>query len=836
VTNTVGRVDFTARLDGRRTPKDAENIGRKMGAEASDGFDETWSKGFKDTLAKSGQDAFARWEKNGRSSGGVYGKAFTDRFSVYLKDAEKNFASLRLDPGFLDGLNEKFDDAGLAAGHLQRQLVTLRDEGILNASAFKAAQRQVDDWANSQKIAAIRANDTADALDRHNFQVKKFEDELAASMKALDTYNDTTRKSKVDLDLWGGVLDKATTSITKNKDATDGMNLSWGKIPHNGRQAIVWTAAIVSAMEQMATLGSAAGAGLLIVGGAATQALVGGGALFAVFQGLGGELEELPEAVRPAAEAFQGLGDSFGILQDAIQVGALDNAAGAFERIGTAVEQLAPAFTPLSDVIGGLIDSFSEWAEAATLPGGNVFELVEQSAPTFDTLMRTVGKFGDTLLDAFTDPTMQRGIQGLVGWIDDLVDGFDEFVNSPAFGSWIDNGIRIFESLGGLLEGIATTLNNLVTPDSVDRTIRFLDALTGSMPLFEGLLTTLGGLDVFGIIATALETLGIALAPLFAVLEPIATIIGNVLIGALQGLGAALEFLSPLFLPIQIGMGLISAVAQPMIEWFTKMTEELGIVGGSISDVTGKIMEALNPAFEAISDAITTMLPSPEEFATFLNDTLVPAIEDVADWIQSDLVPAIEDFATWINDTAIPAAEDFADFFNEEIGPVIEDVAEWLGDSADDFRVWAGVVSGVMKSLLGPIGWAIDAFNNLFGAANTANNAARSGGGGGGGFVRPMARGGVLYGPTHVLAGEAGREAFVPLDRPLSQVDESVRWLAAIARGQSGVNHMATGGIAGASGTQIIISEGAIVVNDRSGDPRRTGNEVLQRFAEDVMG
>lgn len=61
-----------------------------------------------------------------------------------------------------------------------------------------------------------------------------------------------------------------------------------------------------------------------------------------------------------------------------------------------------------------------------------------------------------------------------------------------------------------------------------------------------------------------------------------------------------------------------------------------------------------------------------------------------------------------------------------------------------------------------------------------------------------FALGGITSGPS--IAGEAGREAVVPLDRPLSQIDPSVRALAAIAQGKMG----AGGGIE-AGAIQIVV-------------------------------
>lgn len=87
-----------------------------------------------------------------------------------------------------------------------------------------------------------------------------------------------------------------------------------------------------------------------------------------------------------------------------------------------------------------------------------------------------------------------------------------------------------------------------------------------------------------------------------------------------------------------------------------------------------------------------------------------------------------------------------------------------------------------------------------------------------------MARGGILNHPTMVMAGEAGREAFVPLDRPLSQVDPAVRALAAFAQG---IPQMATGGVVGGNGRSVDVG-GITVVSDR--DPHAIAAEVVNRL------
>lgn len=606
----------------------------------------------------------------------------------------------------------------------------------------------------------------------------------------------------------------------------------FGDLSHNARQWILIIAAVLAGFEQMATLGAAAGAGILILGGALAQGLVGVTALIVAFSALTGELDKISPALRPAAEAFQSIGDAFKRLQQSVAEGALAGSADAFNRIRDAVDALIPAFAPLERVIAGLVEDFSLWAQAATGPFGTLTKLVEQSAPTFDGLARATGKFVDALLIAFTNDKMQEGIAGLVGWLDDLASTFQEFVQTDEFVTWLDNGMRILKAFGGLLEDTGRMLDRLVTPESVERTIAFLENLGGAMEFIGELTSVLGELDIFGLIAQLLNDVGNALNPVLELLRPVAQVINDLVSTGLTGLAAALQFVTPLFAPLQIAFNLIAAVVEVVTTWFTAIYEQLGIVGGGLQAVTDQIISAFNPAIEAIADAVEAMLPSPEEFANFVQTELIPAIQDIAHWIETDLVPAIQDFANWIRTDAIPAIKDFVKWFNEDVGPVLEDVARWLKDAGTNFDNFAKGVKQAVDIMVGPIKWAIDLFNQLTGAAGKASYAASASAQSARTAARPMARGGILNGPAHILAGEAGREAFVPLDRPLGAVDPSVRWLSALAQGKS--TPMASGGIVG-GGRSLTVDPGAITILD-SGDPRRTANAMITRLVEYAVG
>lgn len=623
-------------------------------------------------------------------------------------------------------------------------------------------------------------------------------------------------------------------TIRKNAEHSRTFFGSWKRLPHGFRQFTVWTTAILSAFEQLAVLGSAAGGSILVGLGALTQFGIGVGATIAVFQDLNNELDTLPEHLRPAAAAFQDIGTAFGEMQDAIQATGLRDAEGAFRTMGDTVRALIPAFQPLAEVINNSIGRLAEALKPGTEAFTDLETLIRNSAPTFQTMLDAAGNLGSGLLAAFADPKMQRAIEKLVGWVEDLTQDFEDFAKSDEFGKWIDRTVEVMGEFTELLEGVGTMLNNLVTDDAVERTTSMLDALTDSLPMFEALLSTLGELDVFGLIAEAFAALTPLLTPFLQVLEPIAAIIRDVLIVGFNNLAIAAGVLSAVLLPARLLWEAFAAVFDAFVQWITPVQEALIDVGTALQNASDKIIEELVPAFEDIADAIFEMLPSPQEFERFLREELIPAIEDMAQWIVDHVVPAVQDFARWLRDEGIPAAQDFWRFLTEKLIPMFEDLITGIGDAVREFSNFGRDIRGVIRTLTAPIQGLIDLFRNLFGAASSASGAAAGVGGGGRGRLT-AASGRILTGPTNVYAGEAGPEAIVPLRRSLSQVDPSVRWLSAIAQGKG--SPFASGGIVGASGggPSVMITDGGIVITE-AGDANRTAQEVVNRIFERVGG
>lgn len=897
MTRTVGRVDFTARINGKGTARDAERIGQNAGKSTSEGFDETWSKGFRESFDKNARQAFDRWKKNGKKSGTVYGGTFTRAFTSYIKKAQSTFDQFTLNPRFLDDLKAKFNDAGLAAGEVQRHLIDLNREGIISQQVFDGARRKVDEWAIAQRGAAESTKLQAASMDRLNDfltqQRKEYEDGQFAIEKNRQALVDRDKAIRLDREkafaqhlrdtrqrllenvevhirssqalrnhvarvgdaglayrsfqayleqyrsAAGGTdktfidisksIDKMTGSMDKNSDSTKKMTGGWSAIPHNGRQVILIAAAIAGGMEQIAVLGSAAGAGLLVLGGAATGALVGLGGVVAAFQMLGGDAERVPESIKKAAEAFRDLRTPLLEAQEFLSERAWAGTEVAFERIGGAIRDLTPALAPLGDVINRVTNKFSEWiasSDGIRLMTG----LLENSAGIFEKVLDIIGDLGEALLEAFDNPKFQKAIDDMLDGLGSIIDTFGEFVKSDDFGTWIEETASVLGKFGDLIGGTATLIQNLVTPEAYERTRDFLTNLTESLPGLGEFLDIFSELDIFGVIAVGLNELLNGLKPLWDLLAPIASIVGDLLVGSFQNLHFWILLLTPAFEGMRIIFEILAGALSKWLEYVTPFQQGFQLLSDALAVGADIIWEQLKPAFDDLWDVIIDLLPTAEEFTTWINDYAVPAIQTFAAWLGTEGADAIRDFANWLKNHAVPAMSAFWDWLSKKVWPVIERAPQVVAIGIAAFRAFADGISNAVSFLTGPIRYAIDLFNQLasaasvaFGNASAAKNA--------GANIPKMASGGVLGGPRYVLAGEAGPEAIVPLRRNLDRVDPSVRWLSAIAQGKSPA--MAGGGVTGGRSVVNTFEAGSIVVQG-SDDPRATALEVVDEIADRV--
>jgi phage-related protein len=244
----------------------------------------------------------------------------------------------------------------------------------------------------------------------------------------------------------------------------------------------------------------------------------------------------------------------------------------------------------VADVIGNLINDLADNLAPGTKNFENLFKFIEDSAPIFDSLARTAGKFGSALLSAFANPAMTSAVQGLVGWLNDLADGFNNFVNSPAYTEWVNNGVSVFEHLGGLLESLGTALSGLFDKQTTDDLNNFIDGLG---QFLEGpgksLIDFLDELDVPGVLIGALNNLGNALKPIVDFLTDFMKANPDMVKGALEGLATALGALALIKIttaivnPIQGLVALATGKNTSKINKFAAAFTGLGLALGSIA-------------------------------------------------------------------------------------------------------------------------------------------------------------------------------------------------------------------------------------------------------------
>lgn len=624
-----------------------------------------------------------------------------------------------------------------------------------------------------------------------------------------------------------GAFDKSMRTAGDNafKRFKGKLSDMWQGLSQNARQWTLIISAVLSGMQQLAVLSSAAGAGLLVLGGAATAALVGVGGLVGAFAIFARDMEDIPEGLRGAAQAFKDLSIPLKEAQDVLASRAFANGEESFRKIGEVIRTLTPSLGVLGDSINNIVTKFADWAASAD--GVRLLSgLIEKSGPIFEKLLDVVGKLGTALLEAFNNPKFQKAIDDMLTGIGKMFDTFGNFVRSDEFGTWIENTGIIMGKFGDLIGGLSDMINDLVTPEAYKRTGAFLDNLTESLPGLTGLLEVIGELDPFGILAQGLSELLPALQPLFDLLEPIGSIVRDLLIGAFEQLHLILLPLAPILEVFAIGFQIAALALQKWLEYLTPFWDTLQTLGAAIATAGDTIWTKLEPAFNDLFDTIIELLPTADEFTAWINEYAIPAIEKFAEWLGDEGAKAIETFAKWLKDDAVPAMKDFWEWLANKVWPAVKDASVVLGNAISAFMRFASGVNLALSIMTSPIRFAIDLFNKLASAASIAMGKAGAAKAVGGTLPK-TAKGGLFNGAQARIIGEAGAEAVVPLNRPLGQVDPSVRWLSAIAQGMK--PPMASGGVSG-GGRSILVEAGAIVVQE-AGSGLATSVEVLDRLA-----
>lgn len=141
------------------------------------------------------------------------------------------------------------------------------------------------------------------------------------------------------------------------------------------------------------------------------------------------------------------------------------------------------------------------------------------------------------------------------------------------------------------------------------------------------------------------------------------------------------------------------------------------------------------------------------------------------------------------------------------------------------FQGVPGLVGAALSGLAGVVQRALSAAKSALNAGIGALNAGTAGGAAN---IPRTAIGGTFNGAQMRIIAEAGPEAVVPLNRPLSQVDPSVRALSAIAQGKFPLTGGAT------NGKSVVVESGAIMFSAPNSDPEQVASAMLDRLISNL--
>lgn len=627
MSETIGRVDFIADLDGRNLPRKARIVGEQIGKETGKGFQDSFDKSlgstFERKLTNLG-DRFARsLSKQGRLAGSKFSDDFESAVSTKFRQMQSNLADVLSNREAFQDFARGFDSVDEAVDRLNTDLKSLVNQqyvkyvdengkvhkgNVLSASSyldyassvrtlgeeFRAVLADEKALADGERFMdaerAHAAEETARLIeesnrraaesmerlqDRHRLLTHRVGDlssfqryarQLGTNTAAqidlrleLDDLTNRLGLSASEHSILAERIDATTSAARRASFGIFDLSERWQGLGHNTRQWTLIIGAVAAGMQDLAVLSSAAGAGLFALGGGLTAGAAGLGGFVAAFSVLNKEVGDLPPHMRGVVTQFDEFKSSATGVRDVIASAAFREMPDSFSKLSRTTEALYPAFARLGTVVGSTFDDLADGLKEGTPGFTELNRLIAGSAQDFPLLARATGTWGTALMRALNEgnPLTEQ----LLGYIQKLGDRFDAFTQRDSFGQWVQTSMQTWTEFGELLDATGRMLNDLVTPESAVRTQEFLDNLTEFMPNLGKMLDVLGRLDIFGLLAEALNDVGIALEPLYPATSRLAdsfSDLGHVGIDVLAG-----------------GLRVVAAVATPAAEALADLLDAL---------------------------------------------------------------------------------------------------------------------------------------------------------------------------------------------------------------------------------------------------------------------
>lgn len=577
-----------------------------------------------------------------------------------------------------------------------------------------------------------------------------------------------------------------------------------------------------------------------------------------------GVIAELLEKVGVALEPLRDpMADLAAVVRDAI-IPSLEGGAAA---LGAVAQVAGPVAQGLADVIGAVPPE--AWQ---VVGGGLVFVATGLGALA---AVRGVSGVVDSLRGIHVEGGKATSTLGKIGRAAGLLGAAVVGVASLKAG--------LDDLSGSLRDADNVSRNAVATNQSISDSAKQLGFDIGTLGEgYDDILNRVSDMDNFFVWATALDSVGYAAIGLSGTLkdldEPITSLAETDLSAASSQFAAWAAELGasdqqvlgllenmPEFKQLLIDVAseadgtatdteLLNLALGRGAEATTGMRDGLAEVTGS-AQLTGEQIDELSNKIRNFGDTQLTALEAQSSFEQAFDDLTESvaangATLDLNTQSGRDNQSSIIDLIRGTNDYAAAILDQTGD--QEAANAVLQDgrgrLDEMLqafidaGGSAEDYAAYLGAIPDDVTTVIGAdTGAAQGVINGFISAndgrvitiqakinaalasvANTAQN-----------LFPKTAVGGTFHGSQIREIAEDGPEAVVPLDRPLSQVDRSVRWLSAIAQGLAPVPQ-AQGSSGGASaGAQF--GAGSIVISEAR-SARQTALELLDAITESVTG
>lgn len=270
----------------------------------------------------------------------------------------------------------------------------------------------------------------------------------------------------------------------------------------------------------------------------------------------------------------------------------------------------------------------------------------------------------------------------------------------------------------------------------------------------------------------------------------------------------------------------------------SKLSAMGGKASSALSNLSSNVKSKFNSAKSSATTTASSLVSSARSTLSRMGSQASSALSNLASNVKSrfntaksnatstasSLVSSARSALSRMGSSAASALSNVAgrvrSAFNSAKNAAVSVAGSMISSARSRLSGMAGAVgsalSGVTSAITRPFQAAKDAVNRILGQIRGLASTARSIGGSLRGKIPGFAKGGTVFGNQIARVGETGPEAIVPLNRPLHQVDPSVRWLSAIAQGKGG---------GGGGGTTI--QSGAIQVVTPYANPELVANRVL---------